>query len=159
MRFPNLIRLEERRPDGCDEIAYRRLRRVIRGIRERTGADCWFNRLSGELSFGYVHGGRVAIVQSIPMLTAGRVRRFDPASEQMGAEDIVHVIQLAKVSPARKAAWERQWQERRRSESAQAEQEISQEATAMALDRARSYRRREGMGRHFKGQAVVSGLA
>lgn len=159
MRFENLTLLEQQRPPLCDELGYRRLLRAARTVRERTGALCWFNATCGELQFGYIQGNRPAIVQGIPMMRAGRVRSFDPATETMGVEDIIHAIQLAKVSPVVKARWERQWRERRQSDLEREEQEHAQETTKMAMERFRSYRRREGMGSHYKGQAVVSGLA
>lgn len=130
-------------------------------IMSRTGSRAYYDKARDALCFGYEdkHGKPSLLDILIPLVRpGGGPQRFDPVADRYSVDDVVTLIQLAKVDPRIKRKWQEWHETARKSDSrAWADKEV---ADRMHLLRERSQRRYEqhSMGRHYRGRATVNGL-
>lgn len=151
-RFPNLVRVGEARSP--------RLSRAASEIERRTDARVVLQRWkSGECHL-FVYPSDPAFGYALPPDLTRVVRRDGTQTPPEGAriDDIVRMIQHARRPLAQ--------QDREMRASERSAETAAEQATGRANDGKRKeaekimrrHKNREGMGKHFRGSAVVSGF-
>lgn len=111
-RHPNLKHVSETSlPAWVTPAHAGRLRDVCAAVRSRTGCDTYLDIERKEVVFGYHNEGDVRPVYAWPAMVnyhGSTYNRFESSGGcDISVDDIVYVIQIAKVDPERKAVWER----------------------------------------------------
>lgn len=114
MRYPNLTPIDQTPPSslGLDGRSLADARRVARAVCSRTGCRAWFNSATGSVLFGYEHADGFVAGIGLPTQVTRLFRDpnrsvywpFSPI-ENRGEDQIVNLIQLAKVDPETKDRW------------------------------------------------------
>lgn len=136
-------------------------RRACARIKSRTQAESFYDANRDALCFGYMDKSdppRLLDILIQVRRPGGSDMTFDPALDRLSEDDVVTLIQLAKVDPKRKRLWEKQRETMRRSDNAKWAQDKITDSIKEAEKSARFKLGRAGMGRHSRGSAVVSGL-
>jgi hypothetical protein len=154
-----------RRPASVTPEHWRALGAIARRVHARTGARMYADHARGQLCFGYREpNGRVGLI-GLPDLHLFRGRNrtdtpnlFRPHLDAVSEDDVVYLIQLAKVDPKVKARWKREREAQREHEAQSAMDRRWEDTRADRWSRVRSRWERMTMGRHYRGSAVVNGL-
>lgn len=168
-RFPNLRPIDgSTRPPGVADAELSVLRSRCVEVFRRTAARAWVDLRTMDIVFGYARSrpnargqsvARIDLVLGVPLRRpSGKVTAFDPVADFMGVDDVVYCIQIARVDPKKKERWRAQKSIEDAARRERAVQRAQDETTRPFLDKLEFNRRRAGMGRHWRGSAVVSGL-
>lgn len=158
MKYDNLIPIEDARAGCCgmDEWQLRAARTLCRDVASRTGTRAWIDRARADLCFGYHHSedGFIALVGLPASMTRlyhdlawSHWVGFDPLAGR-GPDQIVRVIQLAKVDPDTKAKWRKQHEKHAEDQRQATIQQAVVDAKPEAESVTEFTKRRAQMGRH-----------
>lgn len=129
-QWPNLVEItpDSESPDPrVSRAHWAALRRVAAGVRGRTDARAYYDLWRGQVCFGYQRprNGRIDLIGGCDFdafkggWQTSCPFQFDPATDGVGVEDVVHLVRLARVDPKVKDRWRRELQDRGKRDEAE----------------------------------------
>ena len=162
MKYPFMRPIEQGCPEWMDQSHYRAIRKLAAEVLSRTHAHAWIDVIGRVLLFGYKRrDDDVGVCLQRELYKSGCSNapwRGDPLTDGEGVDRIVWEINLGKVDPKTKRAWQKYWDELRESEERSAQRAAMDQLQEPAQDLIAHRLERASMGKHYKGSAMVNGL-
>jgi hypothetical protein len=161
MKWKHLRPIQSGQPDWLTGTHLSRVRKVCDAIKRRTGADAWVDARWAEVCFGYEKDGNVSLPFSCKLFKDEARRApdyLDPVLSVWNEDSIVHLLQIARVDPRKKAEWAAAWEKMRKHDEEAEKMKDAEESVRRSWAATERAYQRHTMGRHYKGRALVSGL-
>lgn len=159
LRWPNLRRIDDP-PPWLDRRHHARVLRACREVKARTGVDAFIDLFRRDISFGYECGGDVRLFDiNCPLYRgAGVEAGFDPVFDKKSVDDVVYLVQLARVGESRKARWRANREAEGKKDDAEVVGRTIEEGSREVEEVFNRQHERRGLSRHFQKSHLVTGL-
>lgn len=154
-RFPNICSLSSGDLPGLDAARAREARLLGEAIHRRTGRYVAYNRDTGGL---YVYLKAAEVDTGIHEFAFKERDRRGFRIQWSDLDDVCRFLNRGKMPRALKDRLEREAKEREKREQEQRRGKFCDGMARESEDLIKRNRARRGMGKHYRGSAVVSGL-